>query len=84
MPEDKHNTPGNSPRHFDVWVRGVQIDSTGQNASQMPRYRTIKHPQEETLVKQLSQFEYENKIILIINTVYKKSITLSPRGDSCG
>ena len=93
MPEDKRKftgqfepstPPGTHPGISTFGFRGVQIDSTGQNACQMPLYRSIEHPQEGTLVKQLSQFQYKNKIILIINIVYKKSITLSPRGDSRG
>ena len=91
MPEDKRKftgqfeastPPGTHPGISTFGFRGVQIYSIGQNACQMPLYRTIKHPQEGKLVKQLPQIEYKNKIMLIINTVYKKSITLSPRGDS--
>lgn len=91
MPEDKRKftgqfepstPPGTQSGISTFGFRGVQIYSTGQNASQMPLYRTIKHPQKGTLVKQLSQIEYKNKIILIINIVDNKSMTLSPRGDS--
>lgn len=93
MPEDKgkftgqfepSTPPGTHPGISTFGLRGVHIYPTGQNACQMPLYRTIKHPQEGTLVKQSSQYEYKNEIILLINTVYKKSITLSPRGDSLG
>ena len=68
-----------------IGSRGGQIPhSTGEKVGQMPLYRPITYPKEGTVVKQLSQFEDRNKIILITNTVYKNQLPFSPREDFYG
>ena len=90
MPEDKRKCtdqfePSTPPEtHPGILTFGFEVFKLTPQAKMPLKCLVIGPLSTLTLVKQLSQFEYENKIMLIINTVYKKSITLSPRGDSCG